>query len=329
MESPLKEQIKRIIDGKNGAAFTVRDVIEAAGKNGNGFKESSFYSAIGRDLVNAGYVDRVGKVAGRRTLFRQWNGAAVDTDPSAPATVYEGADRRVFKYRSGTMAGRFLAVATGLENFSIEYIIHEMEKCGPLSVANVRQSCYELINRLKKVGCITGSGTRPVVYTLAPDFYLYNLHNMINYTDAAPHLEQQIMLNFGKHCGPDRPVIDVVRAPDEPPDKAAVTSKQTAPAPDPPAPAERPDLLQEISKLKEKLDDHTRSIIFLKTRNDDLETKNERSNRLNGRLLEQIEEKQRKNANLQRRLRDAIVELQKMKHNRFGAFSLAELAHLK
>lgn len=326
--APVKtatEIVRDIIRGFNGREFTTPEILEQLSTRGIQVGMATFSVMISRDLLKRQrFIERVGK-KGVYVVYQQCS------DPSSPKPAgNEQRDPRSVLVYDGSFPAAFLSVAAGLERFSLEYLIAEVKKTGSWDRGNIKHSCYVFISTLKKRGLIVASHERPTVYSMTPDFYLYNVNQLIKFTDIAPHLEQRIMQNFAKHCGPDPEPGQEMKDPET----INPVVETTVPKTDNPVEAtiisgEKERQKKEILKMKDKLNDRNLDIITLTSRNRDLESKVQKLNREIGRLTAKVDEKDRINSALQRQLNIARDELSKTKHRQKNAFSLGELAHLK
>jgi acetolactate synthase small subunit len=336
------DAVRDIIQGFNGREFTAPEIVDQLSAQGIQIGPATFSVMMSRELVKKqGFIERVGK-RGVYTLYRQGSessapGSASET-PTDPRSASETpTDPRSVVLYDGSFPALFLSVAAGLERFSLEYLQSEVGKTGKWDRPNFKHTCYVFISTLKKRGLIVASHERPTVYSMTPDFYLYNVNHLIMFTDTAPHLEQRIMQKFAKHCGPDPEPKNETNAPEKTKTEPIKQSVETT-APKTVNPAEttivlgekeRQQLEKEILKIKDKLNDRNLDIITLTSRNRDLENKVQKLNREIGRLTAKVDEKDRINSALQRRLNIARDELSKKKIRQDHSFSLGELAHIK
>jgi hypothetical protein len=303
-------QIKIIIESLNGAPFTHAKIRQELKNKNIDFKINSAYLAVGRDLVKRGFIKKINAGNYRASFIQIGIKEKTAAQEKAPATI---------KHGHHNFSQVFVAVAAGLEKFSVQYIAHEMGKIGIWKKKETLTKLRPVISRLMKKEFITSNKTRPVVYTMTEKFYLHYLYEMIEQTETAPHLENKIMQAYGRHCGPQ------IAETEKPETAPAVEIKPEQKPPAAQAP-EKPNALQLLDDLRDIIDDKTRTIINAHQRNNDLERNINRLEARISRLTDIVDEKNRINAALQKQL-DIARKNQRDGIGGGSTFTIEEMAH--
>jgi hypothetical protein len=208
----------------------------------------------------------------------------------------------------------------------MNYLATMIAKVDPWTQADAETKAPSVIQRLKTKGVLSATNSRPVVYELSPHWYLDNLSNMPAYCETAPHLEARILQAFGKHCGP-------------------VPESEPAPAPEPARPsavdqiAEQLDRLirdtasemadKRLKNLRYKVEDRAQALVNATNKVRALESQNRKLETRVDRLSDVIDEKNRVNAILQKRLNDIRHGSKRPGKTGGGTFALADLLHIE
>lgn len=212
----------------------------------------------------------------------------------------------VYRQPSQNFAAYFFAVAAGLEKYSAQYIAHEIAINSPWAHADALKRLPSVLTRSRLRQHIDATKTRPAVYAMRPRFYLDNLTNMPKYCDTVPGLSERIMQAFGRHC-------------------ASSLQTKTSKAPD----AVFDDYVDPIEDLQNRLDDKTQAYLNQTNRLRDLERQNKKLLARLALFEQKIDEKNRVNATLEKRLHDVIDGSRRPGSKGVGSFSLAELIQVE
>lgn len=305
----IAEAIRQIIINYKGDEFVVDDIFDDLEDDGvdcnRGAVDTQLYK-----MRKAGKIIFVGK-RGRARIYRQ---NPEDVVPPDPAPTYSAV---------------FFAVAAGLEKFTINYLTTEIEKAGPWSQAEAEAKSPNVISRLKQRGHMVATMTRPAIYTLTPGFYLDNLSSMPAYAEIAPHLSGRILATFGKHCAaPTNPEADsapparlatVTRISDRIAEQIKAFVEEAA--------GEVVD--ERVDKLVYQLEDKGQALISTTNKLRDLESQKRKLEARLDRLSQTIDEKNRVNATLKKRLNEVRHGSKRPGGNGGGRFALADLLHVE
>jgi hypothetical protein len=303
----LSARIRGVVQEYRGDPFALDDVVIDLEAAGTDFNPSSVGSTISL-MEKRGLIEVVDKI-GRANIYRQI--------PTRALPLLSGPDPapkpRGMKPRKRTFSAVCHAAMAGLERFSLQALAHGIAKGGDWPHGEALQKAPAVITRLRRAEKLTATRTRPVVYAMAPRWYLDNLSNMPTYCETTPHLEERILRAFGKHCGfADDP------APAADGDQPDPVAKRTAP----------PSGSEAAERLQYKLEDQGHALINAKNKIHDLESQNRKLRARIDRLAEVIDEKNRINATLQKRLNDARQGSKRPGGRGGGTFSLADLLHV-
>lgn len=319
--SNVSASIRGIIENYKGGEFIVDDVRDDLEDEGIEFTTASVDSCLWK-LRTDGKIEVVGK-RGRSRIYRQNPADVLPPDPPPNPPNFSAV---------------FFAVAAGLQKFSMNYLTTMIAKVGPWTQAEAEAKAPSVVHRMKKNGHITATRTRPAVYEVLSHFYIDNLAQMPVYAETAPDLADRILQKFGQHCGP---------APEPSPEPAPSPTAETV-APAPAATTTRSTAVEKIAEalnrivgiaaqqtadeqvkeIRYSLEDKTQAFVNVTNKVRDLEHDKRKLSARVDRLEGIVEEKNRINAALQKRLNDALHGSRRPGSSG-GTFALADLLHVE
>jgi hypothetical protein len=295
VQKTLAAQVRDIIQDYGGDRFAVDDVVIDLEAEGIQYKTGSVRAAISR-MVHRGLVKVVDQ-DGRAKIYQQ---IAAQCGPDT---------------RKQTFTAICFAAMTGLERFSLQALAHGVASGGVWTHGEALQKAPSVIARVRQMGLLGSTRTRPAIYSLAPQWYRDNAPQISAYCQMAPHLEARIRAAFGKYCGP-ADVDQTVKPPEE--------KIYRDPAPALPS---TPSRSAAVDLLKHRIEDQGLNLIHAKNRARDLEQQNRKLQARIERLSDVVDQKNRINATLQKRLND--IRQGSGQGNRGGTFALADVVRVE
>lgn len=327
----LLTHIREIIAAYKGSNFIVQDVFDDLEDNGVDFAQGTVGSLISLER-KAGRIQQVGK-KGLAYLYRQTPEDEVVAPPPEPPRFSD----------------ILYAVAAGLLKFSTNYLATEIEKVGPYTLEQALKKLPSVLHRLKGKEHLTKTPTRPAVYTMTPDYYIANLSKMPAFAETAPHLEERILRNFGDHCSSQDQEEPKEEPKPQEETQPAPTASVADPVPDVPVPdglspavlkvaLSLDKIFRQVAKASAEhqnkaiiysLEDKGQALVNATNRIRSLESQNRKLSERLDRLTHVVDEKNRINAALQKRLNDALHGSKRPGASAGGSFALAELLHVE